>query len=122
LSDPAEKTVHTWDEPCTCCEGSGKILRVDGLDLRRLREKHGVSLPSFCARVKRPGKKVEGVTVAFVSEVERGNKNCPEWLYGEYLRIPKIRYRKKKGLPQGLREAVEASKVKAESKSKRRKA
>lgn len=114
-------SVHTWDDPCSCCAGTGKILRVDGLDLRRLRESHNVSLGSFAERVRRPGRKAEGVTVAFVSEVERGNKNCPEWLYKEYLRIPSVRYRKKRDIPAGLRQVVEANKVKAESKAKRRK-
>lgn len=97
-------------EDCTVCSGEGSLSHPDPIDLKRWREKHGVSVIAFARSVKRPGARKKGVSIGFISMVEnfshKQHRRCPDWLLAEYLAIPEKKWPAASKAPHHSREAM----------------
>lgn len=95
---------------CPTCAGEGSLSHPDPLDLKRWREKHGVSVIAFASSVRRPGAKKKGVSMGFISMVENSthkqSRRCPPWLLAEYLAIPEKKWPAASKAPHHSRAAM----------------
>lgn len=114
--------IHVQVRDCAVCAGAGSLSHPDPLDLKRWREKHGVSVIAFAARVKRPGAKTKGVSIGFISMVEncdhKQSRRCPPWLLAEYLAIPEKKWPPISKAPQHSREAMAKARRAKEAKKR----
>lgn len=69
-------------EPCPSCNGSGKVSRVTGQELRRAREAAGLSLRQLCGMAE------PVLSPAYLSDVELGRRNATERVIQLYERLP----------------------------------
>ena len=74
------------EDPCSRCGGKGSVIRADPLDLRRVREKAGIS--------KHRLSQLAGKSVSFIVAVEtsdpetgKGVSRCPEDLLELYIKM-----------------------------------
>lgn len=87
LKSEAKKAgIGIEEDPCSRCGGKGLVIRADPLDLRRVREKAGIS--------KHRLSQLAGKSVSFIVAVEtsdpetgRGASRCPEDLLELYIKM-----------------------------------
>lgn len=70
------------DRECSQCKGKGKLLHVDGLDLRRLREKAGMSKYRLA---QLSGKGVSFISMVEETDPDKEQRRCPDDLLACYL-------------------------------------
>lgn len=66
---------------CEKCHGTGRIKSVDFKALRKVREDLNISLRQMALKI--------GITPPYLSDIERGNRRCPEAVQEAYERLTK---------------------------------
>jgi DNA-binding transcriptional regulator YiaG len=64
---------------CPKCDGKGFVACVQGLALRELRIKAGVSLRKFAKKLS--------FSAAYLSDIERGRRNCSNAILEAYQQL-----------------------------------
>lgn len=64
---------------CDACDGQGHIIKVKPDSLREVREKAGVSLRAMA--------KLLGFTPPYISDIERGRRNCTPKILKAYDKL-----------------------------------
>lgn len=64
---------------CNHCKGVGLVDSFDHEELRHIRERAGISLRAMAIRLK--------LSAPYLSDIERGNRNCTEDIGSAYEKL-----------------------------------